>query len=117
MSDAPASVLRALGAALSIDAGKVTVKDAGALASPLMDGLVRLAVFGDEAEREWARWVIWEAGRAVGTYSSSIHDFYMARGRGDVKGVTVPAMNVRGASYDTARSIFRTGIKLGGGHT
>jgi fructose-bisphosphate aldolase class II len=114
MSDAPASVRRAIGAAISIDAGTLSVKDAAALASPMMDTLVRFAVFGDAAEKDWARWAIWESGRAVGTWSASIHDFYMARGRGDVKGVTVPAMNVRGASYDTARAIFRTGLRLDG---
>ena len=115
MSHAPESVRRTLGAAISIDAGQLSVKDAASLASPLMDDLVRLAVFGDAAEKDWARWVIWEAARAVGTYSASIHDFYMARGRGDVKGVTVPAMNIRGASYDTIRSVWRTALKLDGG--
>ena len=115
MTDAPASVRQALGAAISIDAGHVTVKDPAALATPLMDALVRLAVFGNDAEKEWARWVIWESGRSVGVHSASIHDFYMARGRGDVKGVTVPAMNIRGATYDTARSIFRTGVRMDGG--
>ncbi len=114
MSACPASVRSALGAALSIDNGRLSVKDEAALAGPLMDGLVRLAVFGSEAEKEWARWVIWEAARAVGTHSASIHDFYMARGRGDVKGVTVPAMNIRGASYDTMRSIWRTARRLDG---
>ena len=115
MSHAPESVRRALGAAISIEAGQLSVKDAAQLASPLMDDLVRLAVFGDAAEKDWARWVIWEAARAVGTYSASIHDFYMARGRGDVKGVTVPAMNIRGATYDTVRSVWRTALKLDGG--
>lgn len=115
MSSAPASLRTALGAALSIDGDHVTVTDEAALASPLMDGLVRLAVFGTDAEKDWARWVIWEAARAVGTYSASIHDFYMARGRGDVKGVTVPAMNIRGATYDTVRSVWRTALKLDGG--
>ena len=35
----------------------------------------------------------------------------MARGRGECHGFTVPAINVRGMAYDTARSIFRTAIK------
>jgi fructose/tagatose bisphosphate aldolase len=39
----------------------------------------------------------------------------MARGRGEVGGFTVPAINVRGAAYFTARSIFRTAIKLDAG--
>lgn len=114
MSACPASVRSALGAAIALDAGTLRVTDASALASPLMDGLVRLAVFGTDAEKEWARWVIWEAARAVGTFSASIHDFYMARGRGEVKGVTVPAMNIRGATYDTVRSIYRTALRLDG---
>jgi fructose/tagatose bisphosphate aldolase len=39
----------------------------------------------------------------------------MARGRGEIGGFTVPAINVRGASYDTGRSIFRTAIRLNAG--
>ena len=115
MSQLPASVVTTLGGAATIAGGKLTLTDESALAGPMMDALVRLAVFGDAAEQDWARWAIWECGRAVGTYSASIHDFYMARGRGDVPPVTVPAINVRGASYDTARAIFRTAKKLKGG--
>ena len=115
MSDASASVIRALGAAATIANGRFALHDEAALASPMMDTLVRLAVFGDATEQEWARWAIWEAGRSVGTFSASIHDLYMARGRGDIPPVTVPAMNVRGMAYDTGRAIFRTGKKLDGG--
>jgi fructose/tagatose bisphosphate aldolase len=39
----------------------------------------------------------------------------MARGRGEIGGFTVPAINVRGMSYDTARAIFRTAMKLDAG--
>jgi fructose-bisphosphate aldolase, class II len=115
MSKVPAPVTQTLGAAAAIANGKLTLKDEAALAGPMMDALVRLAVFGNTDEQDWARWAIWECGRAVGTYSASIHDFYMARGRGDVPPVTVPAINVRGASYDTARSIFRTAKRVQGG--
>ncbi len=115
MSICPASVVSALGAAATIADGRFTLKDEAALSSPMMDALVRLAVFGDATEQDWARWAIWEAGRAVGTFSASIHDFYMARGRGDVPPVTVPAMNIRGRTYDTCRSIFRTAKRLDGG--
>ena len=76
-----------------------------------MDTLVRAAVFGEGAEKEYARWLIWEIGQAVGVRPASIHDLYMARGRGEIGGFTVPAINVRGMAYDTARSIFRTAIK------
>ena len=42
-----------------------------------------------------------------GIYPSSIHQFYMARGRGEFGGFTVPAINLRGMTYDLARAIFR----------
>src|SRR4029078_6550735 len=61
------------------------------------------------------RWLIWELGQAVGVQPASIHELYMARGRGEVHGFTVPAINARGMAYDTAHSIFRTAIKLKAG--
>jgi fructose/tagatose bisphosphate aldolase len=39
----------------------------------------------------------------------------MARGRGETHGFTVPAINVRGDAYDTARSIFRTAKAMNAG--
>ena len=101
--------------AVSIEDGRVTVNDEAAIASPEMDALVRAAVFGDQDSRDNARWLIWEIGQNVGVIPSSIHDLYMARGRGETGGYTVPAINVRGMTYDTARSIFRTAIKLKAG--
>jgi len=95
--------------------GRVRVLREEALASEKMDRLVRDAVFGDQDAREHARWLIWELGQAVGVRPASIHDLYMARGRGQVKGFTVPAINVRASSYETARAIFRTAKKLDAG--
>ena len=96
------------GDAVTRHESKITVHDESALAGGKMDALVREAVFGDTNARDYARWLIWELGQAVGVRPASIHALYIARGRGEVGGFTVPAMNVRGASYDTARAIFRT---------
>jgi fructose/tagatose bisphosphate aldolase len=101
--------------AIRVEDGKVSVVDESAIASPQMDELVRTAVFGDQDARDNARWLIWEIGQAVGVVPSSIHDLYMARGRGETSGYTGPAINVRGMSYDTARSIFRTSRELNAG--
>jgi len=101
--------------AVRVEDGNVTIVDEAALASPEMDDLVRAAVFGDQDTRDNARWLIWEIGQNVGVVPSSIHDLYMARGRGETGGYTVPAINVRGMSYDTARSIFRTATRLNAG--
>jgi fructose/tagatose bisphosphate aldolase len=42
---------------------------------------------------------------------SSIHEFYMARGRGEFGGFTVPAINLRSMTYDLACAIFRVAEK------
>jgi fructose-bisphosphate aldolase class II len=110
-----ATLDRTLRPAASVAGGQVAVRDAAALASTKMDELARLAVFGGAGERDWARWTIWELGQQVGVRPASIHDFYMARGRGEIRGFTAPAINVRGMAYDTARSIFRTAVKLEAG--
>ena len=103
------------GADVTVRDGHVTVNRPAALASPAMDRLAKAAVFGEPVEREYARWLIWELAEAVDVRPSSIHELYMARGRGEIGGFTVPAINVRGMAYDTARSIFRTAKKLDAG--
>ena len=50
-----------------------------------------------------------------GIYSSSIHELYMARGKGEFSGFTVPAINLRSMTYDLARAIFRTAKKNNSG--
>ena len=103
------------GADVEVQDGRVTVKKEAALASETMDTLVRTAVFGEADERDYARWLIWELGQAVGVRPASIQELYLARGRGKIRGFTVPAMNLRGMVYDTARSLFRTAKKLDAG--
>ncbi len=73
-----------------------------------MDRLAWNAVFNPEAGvRDTARWIIWEGSQALGCPSASINDLYMARAKDDWKGMTVPAINVRGMTYDVARTLFK----------
>ncbi|MEO8944908.1 MAG: class II fructose-bisphosphate aldolase [Gemmatimonadaceae bacterium] len=101
--------------AVTVENGKLRVKDESRLAGPYLDALVRKAVFGGDDERADARWIIWEVAQAVGIHPASIHDLYIARGTGAYSNVTVPAMNIRGMSYDTARAVFRAANKLNAG--
>ncbi|MDQ3696764.1 MAG: class II fructose-bisphosphate aldolase [Gemmatimonadota bacterium] len=103
------------GADVRLENNHVTVDRPEVLASEAMDALVREAVFGQGQARDHARWLIWEMAQSVGVRPASINDLYLARGRGEVSGFTVPAMNVRGMSYETARSIFRTAKRLDAG--
>jgi len=100
------------GDSISIGHERVAIRDAGKLASPAMDALACTAVFGGDEERDDARWLIWEIAQSAGIRPSSIHDLYLARGKGKTGGFTVPAINVRGMAYHTARSVFRSAIKL-----
>ncbi|MBS1251434.1 MAG: hypothetical protein MAG451_00467 [Anaerolineales bacterium] len=93
--------------------GAVSVVDEASLCEGAIDRLIRDAVFGSVEQRAAARWLIWEMGQDLGVQPASIHDFYMARGRGEVPtDFTVPAMNLRGISYYMARAVFRAANKL-----
>lgn len=73
-----------------------------------IDALAYQAVFGSEAEKRTARFEIWQKAVEAGIILSSINDLYMARGRGEMPNTfTVPAMNLRGMVYDTARALFQ----------
>ena len=50
-----------------------------------------------------------------GIYPLSIHQFYMARGRSEFSGFTVPAINLRSMTYDLAKAIFRVAKKNNSG--
>src|SRR5437016_9525341 len=80
--------------------------------SAAMDELGRQAVFGPAAEREEARWLIWEIGQQAGVRPASIHELYLARGRGEVPAFTTTAMNIRVLAYDSARAVFRAAKRL-----
>jgi fructose/tagatose bisphosphate aldolase len=95
------------GSAVSVVPGGVEVRDAGPLRSLAMDQLAYRAVFGDPAVREAARWLLWELGQVQGVRPASIHELYLARGRGECGGFTVPAINIRAMAYDSARAVFR----------
>jgi fructose/tagatose bisphosphate aldolase len=84
-----------------------------AVTGELIDRLVWTSVFGQDAElRGTARWTIRSLAAAAGIRPASIHDLYMAMGRGEAGGFTVPAFNVRAMAYDTARAVVRAANAL-----
>ncbi len=81
-----------------------------------IDSLIHTAVFGATPEQKGeARYELLQAGAAVGIRFASIHDLYLAMGRGEVSGFTVPAINVRAMAYDTGRAIMRAAKRLNAG--
>jgi len=93
---------------------------AAALASGNRDALDRLVwtgVFAASAElRDASRHVVLEQARSAGLYPASVQGLYEARGRSEVPATfTVPAINIRGMAYDTARALFRARRRLDAG--
>jgi fructose/tagatose bisphosphate aldolase len=95
-----------LSAALDLSGARPSLRDARAVQLQI-DAIVRLAVFGSEDEKALARYAIHAAAPELGAVSSSIAGLYAARGRGEVSGFTVPAVNIRGMAYDMSRALFR----------
>ena len=116
MFESPRKMFDALGSAAVVSDDHLTVTNPGAVTGALVDRLAWTAAFGGDPElRGTARWVIRSLAAAAGIRPASIHDLYMAMGRGVARGFTVPAINVRAMAYDTARAVARSAKKLGAG--
>ncbi|MCI0341906.1 MAG: class II fructose-bisphosphate aldolase [Planctomycetales bacterium] len=111
------SELRAgLRAAATIGKNGITITDPKAFREKVCDPLTETAVFAEDAAvRGAARWAIRAAAPKFGVVTSSIHALYAGVGRGQAGGFTVPAVNVRGLSYDTARAVVRAAKALDSG--
>src|SRR5919198_6417590 len=95
---------------------RVSVRNAGALTGEVVDRLVWTSVFGADAGlRGTARWLTRSIAAAAGIRPASIHELYMAMGRGEAGGFTSPAINVRAMAYDTARAVVRAAKTLNAG--
>lgn len=104
-----------LAGTVHLKGGRLIVKDAKRLPDR-MNGLAYEAVFGDTQTQAAARWLVWEIAQALGIRPASIHELYMARGRGDCGcQFTVPAMNLRMLTFDSARAVFRAARKINAG--
>ncbi len=77
-----------------------------------MDSLIAKAVFeADEGKRKALFILIKEIAKACSAIPSSIQGLYEEMGR-EYPGFTVPAINIRGLTYDVARAIFRTAMEM-----
>lgn len=88
--------------------GDVNVIDPIKLRDKAIDELVYNAVFNpDENLKMEIRNLIRKIARKLGAVPASIQSFYEAIGRGEIGGFTVPAVNIRGLTYDVARAYVR----------
>ncbi len=101
-----------LNGTVSISDGKVQILDEQKLRETVIDDLVYTSVFSENEDvKEEAKSIIRDIANEFGAVSSSIHDLYMAMGRGETRDFTTPAINIRGMTYDVARQIFKVANK------
>src|SRR3990172_5281678 len=92
--------------------GTIKIINNDALRNNKIDTLVYNAVFNKEtAIKNISRWLIRSTSNNLGIISSSIQSLYEAIGKKQLQGFTVPAINIRGLTYDVSRSIFRAAKK------
>jgi len=101
---------------VTLEEDQITIKDPQKVRQHI-EKLVREAVLAeDEEQRYLARFLIRKIAHAVDIIPSSIHDLYVARGRGDVPNTfTTPAINLRALSFFAARIIFRIAQEIEAG--
>jgi fructose/tagatose bisphosphate aldolase len=84
--------------------------------SPDIDKTItELIMTDDSAKKRQLAKSVFEVAHEKGIFSSSTYEFYIARGRGEFKGFTVPAINLRSMTYDLARRMFRMAEKNNSG--
>lgn len=95
---------------VSISNGALNVQDITGLRR-IMDSLIYDAVFepNEEIKRSYLV-LIKEIAKAAGAIPSSIQGLYEEMGR-NYPNFTVPAINIRGLTYDVARAVFRKAIE------
>ncbi len=74
-----------------------------------IDTLVREMVFGADAKDRQVR--IRQMALEKNIFPTSIQSLYEEIGKGNYSGFTVPAMNLRGITYEMARAAFRAALK------
>ena len=77
-----------------------------------IDSLVEKTVFGtvDQTRGEYQQ-LIRKLASSRGIFPASIQGLYDAAGKGFYHGITVPAINIRGLTYQVARAVFRAALK------
>ena len=101
-------LMAALDGIAHVHAGRLVIDDESSFRAAGVRTTVWSATFStDKDVIEAARWIIWEASQQLGARSASIHDLYMARGRGEIHGFTVPACNLRTQVFDMAMAMCR----------
>lgn len=115
MSDQVKELLEIVDNSLSVEGANVKVLDANKFRKNI-GKLVERSALASDSTAGWSRYLIRSAALELGVYPASIHELYLARGRGEAPMTfTTPAFNLRALSYHAARAMFRAANKINAG--
>ena len=109
-------LIKLLDGSVELVDGQIKVNDQAKLQEKV-EALVKAAVLDqDEDNKYLARYLVRKIAAAVGIFPNSIHELYLARGRGEVPNdFTVPAINLRGLTFYAAKIIFNIAKEVDAG--
>ena len=100
---------------VAMSEGKVEIRDAGRVRAQIHK-LAEVSALESGPRQGMARYLTRLIAQEMGVYPASIHELYMARGRGELPNTfTVPAINLRAMSFDAARAVFKAAMPLDAG--
>ena len=112
VATSPADLIAMLAGIAHLDGDRLVIDDEARFRSQSAADLAWTAAFtSDDPTAEAARWIVWEASQALGARSASIEELYRARGRGEISGFTVPALNIRCQTFDMAKTFYETAAR------
>ncbi|MBN1146403.1 MAG: class II fructose-bisphosphate aldolase [Anaerolineales bacterium] len=101
-----------LDGSVALQEGKVKVSNEAKLRSTIHH-LAEISALESGARQGMARYLTRLIALELGIVPASIHDLYLARGRGEVpNSFSVPAMNLRALAFDSARAVFRAALPI-----
>ncbi len=95
---------------------RVEIEDSDLFIEKGADNLIDTLIMSSSSHlRKICCWVAYEAGDRLGIIPSSIQPFYKARVEDHLTHFTVPAINLRTLTFDSARAAFRAAKKIDAG--
>lgn len=107
-----AELLSATKGVCEISTKGVTITNEDMLRKEIIDNFVYNSVFNEDHNiKDACSYIVSRCAQTLGIAPSSIQELYELRGEKRCSGFTVPAINIRGLTYDTARAVFKAAIK------
>jgi len=109
-------LMASMNGAAGISDGSFRLENEEKFRGNFLDQLALNSVLNENKEiKALSRYIIRSAARELGIAPSSIQNLYVDRGQGKHGGYTVPALNIRGMSWELSRAIFRTAKQTNAG--